>query len=101
MSPTKATKPTAKTTKTTNTTKAKIAKADKSKKAKTDGKMSALDAAAKVLSEYREPMTVKAKIEVMAAKGLWTSPGGKTPHATLFSAILREINTKGSNARFV
>jgi hypothetical protein len=33
-------------------------------------------------------------------KGLWTSPGGKTPHATLYASILREINTKGKDARF-
>jgi hypothetical protein len=33
-------------------------------------------------------------IELMAARGLWTSPGGKTPHVTLYSAILREITTK-------
>jgi hypothetical protein len=32
---------------------------------------------------------------------LWTSPGGKTPHATLYSAILREIQVKGDAARFV
>jgi hypothetical protein len=36
----------------------------------------------------------------MAQKGYWTSPGGKTPHATLYSAILREIGTKGDEARF-
>ena len=30
-------------------------------------------------------------IDAMTTKGLWTSPGGKTPHATLYSAILREI----------
>ena len=36
----------------------------------------------------------------MADKNLWTSPGGKTPHATLYSAILREIQTKGSESRF-
>ncbi len=36
----------------------------------------------------------------MAAKGYWTSPGGQTPHATLYSAILREINSKGDAARF-
>jgi hypothetical protein len=36
----------------------------------------------------------------MAAKKLWTSPGGKTPSATLYSAILREINVKGKDARF-
>jgi hypothetical protein len=30
-------------------------------------------------------------IEAMAKTGLWTSPGGKTPHATLASAIIGEI----------
>ena len=40
-------------------------------------------------------------IGAMAAKGYWTSPGGKTPAATLYSAILREIDTKGDAARFV
>jgi hypothetical protein len=39
-------------------------------------------------------------IEAMATKGYWKSPGGQTPHATLYSAILREINTKGKDARF-
>jgi len=37
----------------------------------------------------------------MAAKGYWTSPGGKTPAATLYSAILREITTKAKESRFV
>ena len=39
-------------------------------------------------------------VEAMAAKGYWKSPGGKTPHATLYSAILREINEKGKESRF-
>jgi hypothetical protein len=65
-----------------------------------DGNVSALDAAAKVLGEAKEPMNTKQMIEQMAAKRYWTSPGGKTPHATLYSAILREIDTKGSDARF-
>ena len=64
-------------------------------------KLSALDAAAKVLGEATEPMASKEMIEAMATKGYWTSPGGKTPHATLYAAIIREINTKGDNARFV
>ncbi|MDP1799337.1 MAG: winged helix-turn-helix domain-containing protein [Planctomycetaceae bacterium] len=68
--------------------------------AKSDRKLSALDAAAKVLSESGEPMTAKAMIEVMAAKGYWTSPGGQTPHATLYAAIIREINVKGTESRF-
>ena len=76
------------------------AKPKPEKPAKTDGKMSALDAAAKVLAEAGEPMTTKAMIETMAAKGYWTSPGGKTPHATLYSGILREINVKGDESRF-
>ena len=67
---------------------------------KGDKKMSALDAAAKVLGEAKEPMTSKGMIEAMAEKGYWKSPGGKTPHATLYAAILREINTKGKEARF-
>jgi hypothetical protein len=45
-------------------------------------------------------MNTKELIEAMAAKGLWISPGGKTPHATLYSAILREINGKRKDARF-
>jgi len=61
-----------------------------------DGKLSALDAAAKVLAESGEPMTARGMIEAMTAKGYWTSPGGKTPHATLYAAIIREIATKGA-----
>jgi len=64
-------------------------------------KVSALDAAAQVLAEEGRPMTCQEMIEVMAAKGYWISPGGKTPAATLYSAILREIATKGTDARFV
>ena len=46
-------------------------------------------------------MTCPEMIEQMAAKGYWTSPKGATPAATLYSAILREINAKGKEARFV
>ena len=65
-----------------------------------DGKLSCIDAAAKVLADSKEPMTTKAMIEAMAAKGYWSSPNGQTPAATLYSAILREINTKGKESRF-
>ena len=64
-------------------------------------RLSALSAAAKVLSESVEPLSVKQMVEAMSAKGYWSSPGGKTPHATLYSAILREITGKGEQARFV
>jgi hypothetical protein len=63
-------------------------------------KISALDAAAKVLEEEGRPMTCKEMIETMAAKRYWNSPGGKTPTATLYSAILRELATKKGGARF-
>ena len=45
-------------------------------------------------------MSCKEMIGAMAAKGYWSSPGGKTPDATLCSAILRELATKGDKARF-
>jgi HB1, ASXL, restriction endonuclease HTH domain len=60
----------------------------KGKKAKeSDKKLSALDAAAKVLVDSGEPMQCQQMIEAMAAKGYWKSPGGKTPHATLYTAV--------------
>jgi len=77
----------------------KAARKPKAPKA-ADGKLSCIDAAAKVLAAAKEPMTTKAMIEQMAAKGLWSSPNGQTPAATLYSAILREINTKGKESRF-
>jgi hypothetical protein len=63
-------------------------------------KVSALDAAARVLAETGVSMNCQQMIEAMAAKGYWTSPGGKTPAATLASAILRELQTRGTDARF-
>jgi hypothetical protein len=76
-------------------TKGKKAKEPKAKKT------SALDAALRVLTEAGQPMTCPEMIVQMAAKGYWTSPGGKTPAATLYSAILRETQTKGDASRFV
>src|SRR5262245_18906923 len=81
-------------------------KATKSTKAYTKAKyrkaknVGALDAAAQVLAASKEPMNAMAMIEAMAKQGLWTSPGGKTPHATLYSAIIREIALKGKESRF-
>ena len=63
-------------------------------------KTSQIQAALQVLTESKEPMNCQAMVEAMTTRGLWTSPGGKTPHATLYAAILREINTKGNDARF-
>jgi len=72
----------------------------KAAKAPMEKKVSCIDAAVQVLAASKSPMNTKELIEAMAAKGLWTSPGGKTPHATLSTAILREINGKGKDARF-
>ena len=83
----------------TTTKKQKTPKATKST-AEKEKKLSALDAAAKLLAETGEPMNCQEMIKGMAEKGYWTSPGGQTPHATLYSAILRELKTKGAGARF-
>jgi hypothetical protein len=95
MSAKKTTSPAIKSTKAANAKPAKAkpqkaataAKGAKAKKAKADGKMSALDAAAKVLGDTGEAMTTKQMIETMAAKNLWTSPGGATPWATLYTVV--------------
>ena len=78
----------------TKLTKAKTAKQTAREK------LSALDAAAKVLGESSEPLSTKQMIEAMEEKGYWKSPGGKTPWATLYSALSREIAAKGDESRF-
>ena len=89
------------TAKKTATKKPAGVKPKRSKKPQADTKrLSALDAAAKVLEEKGEPMSCPEMINAMGAKGYWTSPGGQTPSATLYSAILRETGKKGTEARF-
>jgi hypothetical protein len=60
---------------------------------------SGLDAAAMVLKGEGKPMRCTEMVERMLAKKLWAT-AGKTPAATIYSAIIREIQTKGSKARF-
>ena len=62
-------------------------------------KISGLDAAATVLAAAKEPMTCKAIVDEMLAKGMWKT-NGKTPHATIYSAMLREIDAKPGESRF-
>jgi hypothetical protein len=78
----------------------KVEHANATQDARPSGKLSALDAASKVLQEAGQPMNCQELITAMADKGYWTSPAGKTPAATLYSAIAKEIATKGQNARF-
>ena len=87
----------AKTTKTRSAKKTTTKKATTKKPAK---KRSQLDAAVQVLTRSKKPMSCKELVDAMAKRKLWSSPNGKTPHATLYAAILREINTKGKDARF-
>lgn len=75
--PAKKREPHAAATKVETTAGTKPAKTKKPAKEQVPGKLSALDAAAKVLAEAGEPMTSKAMIDAMAAKGYWTSPGGR------------------------
>lgn len=81
-----------------------IAKPERSKpdraKPQRGKRLSALDAAFTLLSGSESPMSAKDLVAAAAARGLWSSPGGKTPEATLYAAILREINAKGDKSRF-
>lgn len=83
---------------------AKAAKTPKAAKAKatkpaTDKPLSGLDAAAKVLADAGTPMRARELVNTMIERGLWKS-GGKTPHATIYAAMIREIAAKKSAARF-
>ena len=100
------------TRKTSTTTKKTTARKTNAKKAtttktpakkttvkKADKKLSQIDAALAVLKKARKPMSCKEMVEAMAKQKLWTSPGGKTPDATLYAAILRDLRN-GKDARF-
>ena len=60
---------------------------------------SGLDAAAQVLEASGDPMRSKDIVDTMLAKGMWSTKG-KTPHATIYAAIIREIQNKGDASRF-
>lgn len=84
-------------------TPAKPAKAKREPKAPKPAKVkkvSCLDAAAIVLAEAAKPMKATEMIEAMTARGIWTPGAGKTPEASLYAAIIREIAAKGDEARF-
>lgn len=65
----------------------------------TDGKLSGLDAAVKILADAGTPLNAKELVDRMLASGLWTT-SGKTPHATIYAAMLRECAAKGNDSRF-
>lgn len=72
----------------------------RAKKPKGEKKLSGLDAAAKVLEETGKAMNAKEMVEAAVSKGYWQSPDGKTPQATIYSSIIREIAAKGKDSRF-
>jgi len=75
------------------------AKAAKKAKVRREKKPSLLDLAAEVLAKAKQPMDCKTIVEKVLASGRWQTKG-KTPAATLYSAVLREIQKKGKDARF-
>ncbi len=58
-----------------------------------------VDAAIQVMKDVGKPMNCKDIVKVILEKKLWET-SGKTPDATLYSSILREIQKKGSESRF-
>jgi hypothetical protein len=62
-------------------------------------RLSGLDAAALVLRDAGEPLNAQDLLARILERGLWTT-AGKTPAATLYAAMLREVQAKGSASRF-
>lgn len=81
---------------------AKKAKGGRAKKAagKKAAKLGGLDAVARVLAEEGRAMRPAEMVELAIQREYWAT-GGKTPGATIHSAIIREIRSKGDKARFV
>jgi len=78
---------------TSSRSDAKVAKPAKQKR------ISGLTAAFMVLVDAGKELGVKRIVELAAEKGWWKSDAA-TPQATIYAAMLREINAKGDNSRF-
>lgn len=68
--------------------------------ASTSKPLSGLDAAAIVLREASAPLNAQDLVGLMLERGLWKTEG-KTPAATIYAAMIREIRSKGSASRFL
>jgi hypothetical protein len=66
---------------------------------KAERKLGGLDAAEIILQEAGQPLNCQEIVKRILEKGLWQTEG-KTPAATLYSAIFREIRDKGAESRF-
>lgn len=71
----------------------------KEPKQKAEKAMSGLDAAAMVLREAKRPMTAKEIVAEIQERKLAPKLGGKTPHATIYAAMITEIS-KSLEPRF-
>ncbi|MDA3960246.1 MAG: winged helix-turn-helix domain-containing protein [Planctomycetota bacterium] len=69
-------------------------------KAKPKPSLTLLDATIQLLEEATEPLSCAQITEAIIAKGWWQTQG-RTPAATLYAAIIREIRNKGDRARFM
>ena len=69
------------------------------KKERTQSKPGGLSCAVRILQEEARPLTCPEMVKLMHEKGYWKTDG-KTPAATIYSAIITEIKKKGENARF-
>ena len=88
-----------KTAKKSKATKTTIP-AKRAKRGQTTAKPpTGLDAAARVLEESKGPMACREIVKMAFEKGYWKSDG-KTPHATIYSAMIREIAARGEQSRF-
>jgi len=65
----------------------------------TGKRVGGLDAAVTVLAEAGKPMNTADMVKRMLELKLWKT-SGKTPAATIYAAIIREIAAKGKDARF-
>jgi hypothetical protein len=67
--------------------------------ARRGSRLSQLDAAVKILTDAKEPLTCKEIVRRMFEQKLWNT-SGRTPGATLSASMQREIAKRGSEARF-
>ncbi|HBG28602.1 MAG: hypothetical protein A2Y10_08650 [Planctomycetes bacterium GWF2_41_51] len=63
-------------------------------------KLGGLLAAFMVLADAGQPLDCQEIVKRMIDQGMWKT-GGKTPAATIYSAIIREIKEKAAESRFV
>ena len=77
-----------------------VAKTERTKSIKSNGVLSGIEAAHRVLAEAKRPMRVKEIVEIALANG-YCKLRGLTPEFTISAAMQREIKVRNENSRFV